>query len=167
MTQSSVREIIKALNDAGVRYLVVGGLAVNAHGYVRFTADVDLILALEESNLTKALAVLKALDYRPRAPVPIEEFAISAKRKEWQEAKGLKAFALFSALHPRTEIDLFIDDPLGFDEAAARAVWFSLGENLKMPVCSLLDLVKLKKAADRGKDRVDLEYLKKLYPDQI
>ncbi len=44
MTSSSVQAIIQALNEAGVRYLVVGGLAVVAHGHVRFTADVDLVL---------------------------------------------------------------------------------------------------------------------------
>lgn len=43
MELSAVTAIASALNDAGVRYLVVGGLAVNAHGYVRMTMDVDLV----------------------------------------------------------------------------------------------------------------------------
>jgi len=47
VTKRSVEAIVDALNAAGVRYLIAGGLAVVAHGYVRFTADVDLILDLE------------------------------------------------------------------------------------------------------------------------
>ena len=42
MELRSIEAIIRALNDAQVKYLVVGGLAVNAHGYERFTKDVDL-----------------------------------------------------------------------------------------------------------------------------
>jgi len=42
----SVEAIIGALNAARVRYLVAGGLAVVAHGYVRFTADIDQLRAL-------------------------------------------------------------------------------------------------------------------------
>ena len=40
MTASSVATLVRALNDAGVRYLIAGGLAVAAHGHLRFTADV-------------------------------------------------------------------------------------------------------------------------------
>jgi hypothetical protein len=40
MEVHSIETIVKALNDAGVQYLIVGGLAVNAHGYERLTVDV-------------------------------------------------------------------------------------------------------------------------------
>lgn len=36
--------IFKNLNDAGIKYLVVGGIAVNLYGYKRFTADMDKLL---------------------------------------------------------------------------------------------------------------------------
>jgi hypothetical protein len=58
-----------------VRYLIVGGLAVVAHGYVRFTADFDVVLDLEAENVQRALGVFKSLGYVPRVPVPIEQFA--------------------------------------------------------------------------------------------
>ena len=44
MKLASYEAVIAALNDAGVRYLVAGGLAVNAHGYLRFTHDLDLVV---------------------------------------------------------------------------------------------------------------------------
>ncbi len=125
----------------------------------RYTNDVDLIIAFERENLAKALAILKAMKYQPRAPVPIEQFADAEKRKEWQESKGLKAFALISSEHKETEVDLFIDDPLGFEDAIERAMLYPLSEDLEMPVCGLADLLKLKRQANRGKDLVDLEKL--------
>ena len=75
MEKRSIEAIIGALNAVNVRYLVAGGLAVVAHGYVRFTADLDLILDLDSANLGQATAALSRLGYRPRAPVGIGEFA--------------------------------------------------------------------------------------------
>jgi hypothetical protein len=42
MTASSLKAILTALRDYNVRYLITGGLAVNAYGYLRFTKDADL-----------------------------------------------------------------------------------------------------------------------------
>ncbi len=42
MKLASLEAIVRALNEGSVRYLIAGGLAVNAHGYVRLTQDVDL-----------------------------------------------------------------------------------------------------------------------------
>jgi len=50
MEVSSVEAIVRALNDNQVQYLIVGGLAVNAHGYVRLTRGVDLVMGLEPEN---------------------------------------------------------------------------------------------------------------------
>jgi predicted nucleotidyltransferase len=56
MEVRSIEAVIRALNDAGVRYLIAGGLAVIAHGYTRSTQDMDLILDLGEDNLSRAVA---------------------------------------------------------------------------------------------------------------
>ena len=82
MEKHSVDAIVGALNMANVRYLVAGGLAVVAHGYVRFTADVDLIVDLEPANVMRAVASLESLGYRPRAPVAFGEFADPQKRAQ-------------------------------------------------------------------------------------
>ncbi len=47
MEVRSVEVIVQALNTANVQYLIVGGLAVNAHGYERLTRDVDLVIGLD------------------------------------------------------------------------------------------------------------------------
>lgn len=46
-----------------------------AHGYVRFTADIDLMLEMSDANLRQALDILAALGFAPRAPVKMELFA--------------------------------------------------------------------------------------------
>ena len=55
MEVRSVEAVVRALNDAGAEYLIVGGLAVNAHGFVRLTRDVDLVLRLGSENADRGL----------------------------------------------------------------------------------------------------------------
>src|SRR6059036_2128896 len=114
MERRSVEAVISALNRAGVRYLVAGGLAVVAHGFVRFTADVDLVLDPEPGALRRAIDVLATLGYRPRAPVEFAEFADPGKRQAWAREKGLTVFSVFSPGHRATEVDLFLEVPFDF-----------------------------------------------------
>jgi hypothetical protein len=161
MLKASITAILRGLNEGGVRYLLVGGLAVNAHGYLRMTADVDLIIGFEEKNLRVGMEVLKGLGYVPKIPVLILDFADEAKRKAWHEQKGALVFALRSDRHQETDIDVFITDPLGFDAAYQRAQPFQVADGLMATVCAYEDLVKLKIDAGRPKDLLDLEQLRK------
>jgi hypothetical protein len=159
MERRSVEAIVRALNDAGVRYLIAGGVAVVAHGYVRFTADLDLILDLDTENLRRALAAFVGLGYSPRAPVPIEQFADPRRRAEWVQDKGLMVFSLFSAQHPRTEVDLFVEAPLEFDRAYAATTRWDVVPNVSATFVSLEDLLSLKRRAGRPRDLEDIERL--------
>lgn len=87
MQRDSIITIVRALNKSGVRYLIVGGLAVVAHGYLRFTADLDLMLDLETANVNRCIDALKTLGYRPRVSVPFEQFADAAIRERWIQEK--------------------------------------------------------------------------------
>ena len=60
MTLGSFESIVRALADRGVRYLIAGGLAVNAHGYLRFTMDVDVVLQLDAANIAFNLLKMSA-----------------------------------------------------------------------------------------------------------
>jgi hypothetical protein len=162
MKRDSVVAIVAALNESRVRYLIVGGLAVVAHGYVRFTADVDLLLSTEPDNLRRAVTALKALGYRPRAPVDFEEFVDASKRQEWAHLKSMTVFSLFSDTHPATEIDLFLEPPIDFDAAYERVFRQEVGPEIPAPFCSLEDLIELKMLSGRPEDRSDIEQLKQL-----
>jgi hypothetical protein len=64
-----MKAILTSLRDFNVRYVVAGGLAVNAYAYLRFTKDADLAIELVPENIHAAFAALATLDYRrePRA----------------------------------------------------------------------------------------------------
>ena len=163
MEKHSVELIVRELNRNQVQYLIAGGLAVVAHGYVRFTADLDLLLAMDSGNLTTAVAVLKELNYRPRAPVDIERFIDPAHRRQWIEEKGLTVFSLFSPDHPATEIDLFVEQPLVFADAYPKAVQMEVSPGIEATFCSLDDLIDMKKKAGRPLDMEDIAQLRKLH----
>lgn len=163
MQKHSVEAIIRALNDAEVRYLIVGGLAVIAHGYMRFTTDVDLLLDLEQDNVQRAIAVLQSLDYRPRLPIAITDFADTHKREQWVNEKNLIVFSLASTQHPLTEIDIFAQNPFSFTQAYETAAWKEVVVGLTAPIISLEDLLRLKQQAGRPQDINDIARLKELH----
>jgi hypothetical protein len=160
VNRRDLRAIFKALNREHVRYLVTGGLAVVAHGYVRFTSDLDLFVDLKTGNLRRAVKALAVLGYRPRAPVTLDAFLDPKTRRLWAREKGMVVFALASDKHPATEIDLFVEPPLPFDAAYARRVRMRVAPALAAPFLALRDLLALKRKAGRPQDRVDIEALR-------
>jgi hypothetical protein len=94
MKSDSVRAILRALHAAQSRFLIVGGLAVVAHGYLRFTADIDLVIALDPGNARRSLNALASLGYYPRMPVPMADFANATTRETWIREKGMVVFQL-------------------------------------------------------------------------
>ena len=122
MEVRSIETIVKTLNDARVKYLIVGGLAVVAHGYERFTRDVDLVIGLERENIIRGLRALMAIGYQMKIPVTPEQFAEPALREQWRREKNMVVLQLWSDVHRRTPIDVFVYEPFDFaKEIGARA----------------------------------------------
>lgn len=163
MKLKSIGNIFKSLNEAGVQYLLAGGLAVVAHGYVRFTADIDIILGMDKKNLTDAMQMFDSLGYKPRAPVELHDFISSEKRFEWIEKKGLTVFSLWNPHEPATEVDIFVESPLDFEKAYSQGVCFNIVNDIEAKVLGLDDLINLKKKAGRPKDLDDISRLNALY----
>lgn len=162
MERRSIETIATALDRARVRYLVVGGVAVVAHGHVRFTADLDLVLDPDPDSLRRAIEAIRALGYKPRAPVAFEEFANPEKRREWREGRGMMVFSLSSPEHAATELDLFLEPPFDFDAAHARAAVLGAGEADRITFVGREDLLALKRAAGRPQDLLDVQALESL-----
>jgi len=160
MRLHSFQAIVEALERASVRYLVAGGLAVNAHGYLRFTKGVDLVVQLEAGNVQRALHALQALGYQPALPVKIEQFADPDQRAAWVREKGMQVFQLWSDAHPETSIDLFATEPFGFDQEYTNALVKPLGEGLPVRFVSIPTLIHMKSLAGREQDRIDIEHLR-------
>jgi hypothetical protein len=162
VTAHPIEQVLAALNAAGVRYLVVGGVAVVLHGHLRTTADLDLVVSLEPANARRAIDAVAALGYRSRAPVPAERFADTAERAAWISEKGLTVFSLWSDRLPGLELDLFVREPFDFEQAWARRVTVSL-DTTTATVVGLQDLLALKRAAKRPQDLADVEALEALH----
>ncbi|MQA90881.1 MAG: hypothetical protein GEU90_11675 [Gemmatimonas sp.] len=160
----AIEAVLLALNTAGVRYLVVGGIAVVLHGHLRTTADLDLVVQLTSDNILRAIRALEDLGYRPRAPVPAERLADPAAREAWSREKELTVFSLWSDVFPGLELDLFITEPFDFDDAYSRAVRVTL-DTTTATVVSASDLIALKQAAGRPIDLADVEALREIGKD--
>lgn len=161
MTLGSFDALAQTLEAAGVRYLVAGGLAVNAHGYLRFTRDVDVVLELSRENVMAAFAALERIGYRPIVPIRAAEFADEATRAGWIRDKGMTVLNFWSEAHRDTPVDVFVTEPFDFEAEYRRALVKPLG-TATVRFVSIPALVRMKELAGRPQDRVDIEYLKKL-----
>ncbi len=153
--------VFRGLNGAGVRYLIVGAVAVNLHGVPRMTADLDVMVDLAESNLHSFVDTMAALGYRPRAPVSSAGLLEAATRRAWRETKGMVMFTWIHPGRPYEEVDLFLENPIEFAPAYARRVDVAAGD-LSLPIACIQDLVALKRLAGRAQDRSDIDALLQL-----
>ena len=90
----NIRQIFATLNNGEVDYVVVGGMAVILHGYLRATADLDLVIGLIPENCKRGLKALSSIGFTPRLPVAIEDFADPRKREEWSEQRNMLVLQL-------------------------------------------------------------------------
>ncbi len=153
--------IFRLLNDAEVRYIVVGGIATILHGYVRATADVDLVVDLHTEEAAKAIRTLSGHGFKPQAPVDPMQFADTDQRARWVDEKNMEVFSLFHPDHPGLTVDLFARHPIPFDLLWSRSIVMDLG-GTRVRVCSIDDLIELKRLAGRPKDLVDIEKLSRI-----
>ena len=164
MKLSSFDALVTALAESGVRYLVAGGLAVNAHGYLRFTKDVDVVVQLVPENIERAFTALANLGYRPLVPVSAAQFADSPTREAWIREKGMQVLQFWSDAHRETPVDMFVREPFDFEDEFRRALAKPLGKT-EVRFVTLPTLIRMKEAANRPQDRIDIEYLRKRLED--
>ncbi|MFN7974150.1 MAG: DUF6036 family nucleotidyltransferase [Acidobacteriota bacterium] len=150
--------ILAALDRGDVRYILVGGVAVVLHGHARLTADVDMVIDLDPAEARKAIAALVDLGMRARAPVDPFRFADPAERARWITEKGMKVFSFWDPARPITEVDIFAESPIPFDELWARSIRLPVGP-LTVRVAAIEDLLTMKRQAGRPKDQSDVAAL--------
>lgn len=155
---SVFESIFQILNTAGVRYVVVGGLATVLHGYARLTADVDLAVDLAPEEATKMIRTLVAKGFRPQVPVPPEAFADPDAREVWLRDKHMLAFSLVDQVNPMRVVDLLLKPDVPFEELLARSEEVVLNSTT-VRIASIDDLIALKRHAGRPQDLADIEQL--------
>ena len=151
--------VFRALNKARVKYLVAGGIGVVLHGFPRFTADLDLIIHLEEKNIDSFFEALSKLGYRPRLPLTKEQFADRNNRNEWKKNKNMTVFSFFHLEEPFKTVDLFVKEPIRFELMSKEAEKIKV-KGIAIPVVSIKHLIRMKAKAGRPEDLVDIANLK-------
>lgn len=154
-------DVLVALQDAEVRFVLVGGTAVILHGVPRTTADLDIVIDLEASNVRRLGEAMTRLGFCPRAPVPAADLASAERRREWIEAKGMRAFTFHRPGRLLDEVDVIIDTPLVFSELVREARVLEAG-GLRLPVASPQHLIRMKEATGRDQDAADVDALRRL-----
>ena len=157
----SMFNLLAALSDAKVDYVLVGGLAVSLHGYQRVTMDVDVVLALDDANLSRFIACARAANLKPVLPISIDALRDSALIDQWHREKGMLSFALREPDLMATVIDVLVRPLVPFEVLKRNAV-NKLAGRLTIPVAGIDDLIALKTGTGRSKDAVDVEELRKL-----
>lgn len=153
--------LFSALNGKKIRYIVAGGIAVNLYGIERATADIDLVLDLEERNLHRFVKVLKEIGFRPKMPVKIEDFIKREKREKWVKEKGMKVFSLYNPKYPFLLLDVLIVPTVEFETVFKARERIKAGRII-IPVVPVETLIEMKKKTDRPQDKADVFYLKKI-----
>ena len=151
--------IFKGLNASKVKYLVVGGIAVNLYGYVRATGDMDIIISFDDKNIQKFIKAVKKLGLIPRIPVKLEALAEKEERDRWVEEKNLVVFSVHNPKNGLELLDIVLEHDLDFDRLYKKRVIMRL-KDLALPLISIDDLIKMKQQAGRGRDDLDVEKLK-------
>ena len=132
--------------------MVVGGLALGAHGVVRATRDLDIVPDQAVANMDRLAQCLTAMG----GAHPIEgrltgaslgrrvSFKVGTRHGDVQVLNRMAGVAPYSQLHERRVLVEIAPDSVA-------------------PICSLADLRAMKRAADRPRDRVDLAELAELH----
>ena len=166
MKVASFEAIVGVLDNEGVRFIVVGGLAVIAHGYGRVTRDIDLVIQLQPEAITSAFKALETLGYLPRVPISAAQFADPGLRSQWIREKGMKVLNFHSDAHRETPVDLFITEPFDFEEEYRTALVQESSSGVVARILRLDSLLRMKAEAGRSQDLADIDELNLLYGRQ-
>lgn len=154
-------ELFQKLETAKIRYMLVGGLAMNLHGVPRSTMDIDIVLAMDQANLRAFLDMAKQFQMKPVAPIALEDLLNPAARQLWVKEKNMIAFGLRPAEPSAPTIDILIDPPLDIETALKRVKYQKVG-SCYVSLASMQDLITLKDKTGREQDRADIEHLKRM-----
>ena len=139
-----LRELCRALNDRGAKYVVVGGFAIRAAGYVRSTMDIDVIVAADRENQARVFAALATLpDHAARElqPGELQQYDVIRVADE----------IVVDVMRSAGGID--------YAEAAADVVIHQV-DGVSIPFASPRLLWRMKVVTHREKDASDLVFLR-------
>ncbi len=138
------REFIASLNEREVRYLIIGGIAVAAHGHPRYTKDMDVWVWLDKANAVKLVSALN-------------DFGFASLKKKPEEFLDPNAVHQFGVEPNR--IDVLTDaGGVPFEECYERRVVVKV-RGVNVNFISREDLFRTKQSTGRLQDLADIEQL--------
>lgn len=142
-------DILRALVDAGVEFVIVGAHALAAHGLPRATGDVDILVEPTPQNASRVLEALRAFG------APLDAHGVT--RADFEVEGNVYQIGL-----PPRRIDLLTSiSGVSYAEARASRVIVAV-EGMQLPVLGRDALVKNKRATGRPKDVLDADALERL-----
>lgn len=156
-------QLIPRLREAGVEFVIIGGVAALAHGASRQTLDLDIAAPMALENLQKLVGAIQDLKpkFRMRPDLPIVT-------PENHNLKGIKNLYLRTEIGPLDVLG-FVEGVGDFTAVLAASIEMDLGEWGKCRVLSLEGLLSAKRSAGREKDKptiVELERIQKFIQDK-
>lgn len=145
-------KLLGALAEGAVDFVVIGGLAAQAHGSPLITEDLDICFDLDRANLERLALVLAGL---------------AAVRREMPEGvqapldvRALRAGDVFTLRTRFGDLDLLArpDPHLDYVQLRSRATQFELA-GLTVWIADVQDVIDMKRAAGRPKDLLAIEHL--------
>lgn len=162
MKLDTLHDVMSALDSANVRVLVAGGLAVVAHGHVRATENLDLVVDPDSANVERFFGVLRQFRYDPRAFVRLSDFASLSVREAWILKKTTPVLPLSSPSFSDLDINWLLDLPVPFTQAWNEALESEIVPGLSCRFVSLPLLLAMKRSTGRVIDGLDVLALEEL-----
>lgn len=148
-------EILRVLLDSGVRFVVVGGVSGNLHGSTSITNDLDIVYARDSENLGKLVTALRELSATLRGAPPGVPFKL--------DRRSLRNGLNFTFSTRSGSLDCLGEASGGFtyERLIGNAEAYAVA-GMTVRTASLDDLIRMKRAAGRPKDRIEVENLSAL-----
>ncbi len=154
-------DLFRELQKHDIQYVVVGGIAINLHGVERATMDVDLVLAMDHSNLQGFLGAARTLQLRPILPVALEALCDAAQLDAWVREKHMIAFCLRPPSGTAPSVDIIVRPKVAFETMYRNRIEKNIG-GVQFSIASIDDLIALKTDTGRKQDASDIEALNKV-----
>ena len=153
--------ILDALQENGVRFVVIGGFAALYHGSAHITQDIDITPERTPDNVDRLSDALRQLDARVRAPAHDEALPFA------HDARSLGAVDGWNLQTPHGDLDISFTPAgtTGYADLHRDAVDATV-LGIRVEIASLADVVRSKEAADRPKDHLTLPTLRRLLDEQ-
>jgi predicted nucleotidyltransferase len=146
-------EIFRSLAGHRVDFVVIGGIAVQAHGYIRATKDLDIIVRPTALNLSRLSEALSDLDSELRVPGTL-------RLTDPHQLGRAPLVAVMTRAGPLdiVNVEHVAGAPRSYDALREAALVIDL-HGLEIAVAGVSDLIRMKRAAGRPHDLADIEAL--------